>query len=243
MNKPRKPFTFKQFTIHQNNASLPVTTDACLLGAIAQFENPKNILDMGTGTGLLLHFMSQKYPNATLTGIDIHSDSIECAKSNLELNHIAHKTTLINGNFFDPNVSYLNTQFDAIISNPPFFENQLKSVDLVKSKARHFDNGDMFQFFDQIDRLLSLNGTAYIMTPPTVNYSELTQKLFPRKTTLVFDSLNKSAHIQIVELTRKKENASIEKIFIRESNKSYTKEFCHIMTPYYLDRALFANHN
>jgi tRNA1Val (adenine37-N6)-methyltransferase len=241
MNKPRKPFAFKQFTIHQNGAALPVTTDACLFGALAEFDQPLNILDLGTGTGLLLHMMAQKYPNASLSGIDIHHESLECAKINIQQNNLIHKTNLIKGNFLDPNIIYPISRFDAIISNPPFFENQLKSSNAAKSKSRHFENGEMQQFFNQIDQLLTPNGTAYILLPANNETVEFTPNLLPQKIIFIHNQFNKSAHLKVIELTRKKHLANIEHFFIRNPNNLYSDHFHQIMSPFYLEQALTLN--
>lgn len=240
MSKQRKPFTFKQFTIHQNGASLPVTTDACLFGALADFENPKHILDLGTGTGLLLHFMAQKYPKATLTGIDINPESLECARENLQHNNFMNRTTLIHSDFLNPQNPYPVSQFDSIISNPPFFENQLKSIDPIESKSKHFNIGEMQQFFDKIDQLLSPDGSAFVLLPLRVNISEFTN-LNPRRTVLIYAGRNKSAHLQVIELVRRKEPLDFENLFIRETDGQYTERFCQIMSPFYLDQALNVN--
>lgn len=238
MKSQRKPFAFKKFTIHQVGASLPVTTDACLFGALAEFENPQHILDLGTGTGLLLHFMAQKYPSATLTGIDINPDSIKIASENLEFNNLSQNSTLINGDFLNPNNAYPVTQFDAIISNPPFFENQLKSTNLAVSKSRHFDIGEMQQLFQKIEQLLTPDGTVYVLLPSQINISKLTTKLQLRRAVLIYARLDKSAHLQILGLKRQKEPLDFETLFIRETNGQYTERFRQIMSPFYLEQAL-----
>ena len=46
-------FQFKQFTIHQDQCAMKVSTDACILGAWVPVEQAENILDIGAGTGLL----------------------------------------------------------------------------------------------------------------------------------------------------------------------------------------------
>ena len=45
-------FRFKQFSIAQDKCAMKVGTDGTLLGAWAKADNPKHILDIGTGTGL-----------------------------------------------------------------------------------------------------------------------------------------------------------------------------------------------
>lgn len=241
MNKPRKPFAFKKFTINQNGAALPVTTDACVFGALVEFNQPKNILDLGTGTGLLLHFMAQKYPNATLTGIDIHPESLECAKTNTKQNNLTNNINLIEGDFLDPNTSYPTTNFDAIISNPPFFENQLKSTEPTKSKSRHFENGQMNQFFNKIDELLSPDGTAFILLPASQDVLNFNPNLYLKNTIYIHTQPSKPPHLKVVELTKQIQSPQFENFYLRNQNNQYTEEFCRIMSPFYLEQALTVN--
>ena len=53
-------FQFKQFRVEQANCATKVTLDACLLGAMAEVEQAKKILDIGTGTGLLSLMTAQR---------------------------------------------------------------------------------------------------------------------------------------------------------------------------------------
>ena len=46
-------FRFKQFTVRQDRTAMKVGTDGVLLGAWAEVEGAQNILDIGTGTGLI----------------------------------------------------------------------------------------------------------------------------------------------------------------------------------------------
>ncbi|MGB0924997.1 MAG: tRNA (adenosine(37)-N6)-methyltransferase TrmM, partial [Pseudoalteromonas shioyasakiensis] len=45
-------FVFKQFTVTQTRTAMKVSTDGILLGAWADINKAKRILDIGTGTGL-----------------------------------------------------------------------------------------------------------------------------------------------------------------------------------------------
>ena len=56
-------FHFKKFSIRQDKTAMKVGTDSILLGAWLKMEDQYNeILDVGTGTGLLALMMAQKNP-------------------------------------------------------------------------------------------------------------------------------------------------------------------------------------
>ena len=54
-------FKFKQFSIEQDKCAMKVGTDGILLGAWTKAKNPQNILDIGTGTGLIAMMMAQRF--------------------------------------------------------------------------------------------------------------------------------------------------------------------------------------
>ena len=57
---------------------MKVGTDGCLLGAWA--HGGSHVLDVGTGTGLVALMMAQRFPEATVTGIDIDADAVSQAE-------------------------------------------------------------------------------------------------------------------------------------------------------------------
>ena len=79
-----KPFTFKQFVIQQSKEVFRVGTDGVLLGALANIENAFNILEVGTGTGLISLMLAQRNPEAQFLGIDINKNAAELTKFNFE---------------------------------------------------------------------------------------------------------------------------------------------------------------
>src|SRR5437868_5022622 len=134
---PNNYFQFKQFIIQQDNCAMKVCTDACLFGAYIANELqsiPVNtILDIGAGTGLLSLMLAQK-TTAVIDAVEIDNAAFEQAKENIAASPWKEKI-----NTYHADISTFKTgkRYEHIISNPPFFEDDLRSNDEKKNFAKH----------------------------------------------------------------------------------------------------------
>lgn len=238
--KKRNPFEFKNFTIHQEQVTLPVTTDACLFGAYCHFNNPKRILDLGTGTGLLSLIMNQKYPSAQILGIEQHQETAIQAQKNIVENNCRSNIQIVQSDMF----SYeYELTFDAIISNPPFFVNQLESDETQRNQARHFQNYNFIDFFNLINTRLEKSGIAWILLPHSalndihkyINHTDL----HVHSIVEISPNTDKNAHLIFIQLA-KSIPTQVEKksIFIRNNQNKFTTECYKILQPFYKIEAL-----
>lgn len=158
----RKPFAMKQFTVAQSEVALPVTSDACVFGALANFKNATHILDIGSGTGVLSLMMAQKFPVARIHGIDIHLPSVEQARDNARKSPFADRVSFSHDNIlaFEP-----DAPVNGIICNPPFFENHLPSSDETRRLARHAQSFTLLSLTARCARLLQPHGELLLLLP------------------------------------------------------------------------------
>ena len=77
-----KPFRFQQFEIQQNADVFRVGTDAVLLGALANVSEAKNILEVGTGTGIISLMLAQRNREANILAIDINPEAVKISQEN-----------------------------------------------------------------------------------------------------------------------------------------------------------------
>ena len=146
---------------------MKVTTDSCLFGAWTAEEvrnqnvEVRTIFDIGTGTGLLPLMISQK-SNATVDTIEIDKEAYEQAIENIKASPSANRINIIHG---DANEFLNPAQYDIIISNPPFYENELKSGNTKKNKAHHDEGLQLDGLLNIIQRNLKPGGKFYLLLP------------------------------------------------------------------------------
>lgn len=153
-------FRFKEFTILQDKCAMKVGTDGVLLGAWAR--GGKEILDIGTGTGLIALMMAQRYSNAHVTAVELDHEAAIQAWQNAESSPFANRIDIIESDIKDYAPSL---QYDCIVSNPPYFNSSLKAPDAKRSTARHTDSLSYRSLFVAVARLLRDDGEFSAIIP------------------------------------------------------------------------------
>jgi tRNA1Val (adenine37-N6)-methyltransferase len=74
-------FQFKQFGVYQDNCAMKISTDGVILGAYSG-SNPKQILEIGVGTGVVSLMMAQRFPEASFKGLEIDQEAFVQASFN-----------------------------------------------------------------------------------------------------------------------------------------------------------------
>ena len=206
----RKPFAMKQFTVVQSEVALPVTSDACVFGALADFQNATQILDIGSGTGVLSLMMAQKFPSARVQGIDIHLPSVEQARENGTNSPFADRVSFLHDNILDFEPA---TPINGIICNPPFFENHLPSSDETRRLARHAQSFTLLSLTARCARLLQPHGELLLLLPASSQnqiLAALQQHQFsPQTITTIQATPTKPPHLIAVYAIKNSPNQSV----------------------------------
>ena len=224
---------------------MKVTTDGCLFGAwlgekIRSTKNSevRNILDIGTGTGLLSLMFAQKNPETFIDAIEIDKEAYQQAKENISNSPWADRINIIHT---DVKKFSAQHQYDIIISNPPFYENELKSGNNKKNKAHHDESLLLDDLLAIIKRNLKPGGEFYLLLPYKRNEEieniiaknglAISHKTLVRQSTkhnyfrIMLTGKNKSD---------KNENFITSEIAIRNEKQEYTPAFINLLKNYYL---------
>lgn len=133
---PNDFFQFKHFRIEQAACAMKVSTDACVLGAVAAVEGATRILDVGTGTGLLALMAAQRNATARIEAVEIDAEAAAQAARNVAASPWAGRIR-VHARSLAAYAATTPTPFDHILSNPPFFRRSLRSPDAQRTAARH----------------------------------------------------------------------------------------------------------
>ena len=155
-------FRFKQFAVEQEDVAMKVGTDGVLLGAWANSDNVKRILDIGTGTGVIALQMAQRNPIAHIHAVEIDNTAAKRARANFDLSPWAERLTVEQTAVqeFAP-----AEKFDLIVSNPPYFVDSLLPPDAKRSTARHTHDLTFEELDSAVCRLLDDNGRFALILP------------------------------------------------------------------------------
>lgn len=213
---------------------MKVTSDACLLGARVEVEESQRILDIGAGTGLL-SLMAAQRSKATISAIELDQQAARQTQENFSASPWAERLSV----FQQSIQSFQDEPYDTIICNPPFFQDALKAPDQQRSMARHTDTLSFADLSDAIDRLMSLQGKAWILLPvdsseqllKTIDQSEA---LFLQRKISIRPSSKHDDHRHILVLGRDCQKVIEEAITIYSQPPEYSEQMQQLLKPYYL---------
>ncbi len=228
--------------MHQEHTAMKVCTDACLFGAWAaadaQIQSAKNILDIGSGTGLLSLMLAQQSA-AHITAIEIEDGAFNQTVSNFDLSPWKERLDVVHSSIQDYAADDKKQLFDCIIINPPFYESDLNSPDNAKNLAAHSTALPWDVLAETAASLLQDNGAWYVLVPTLRAYTmqklALNYGLQLSEECLMY---NDAKHLPIRAMLKfvKQKEATIQrnKIVIKNADQSYTTEFTNYLKDYYL---------
>jgi len=228
--------------VHQEHTAMKVCTDACLFGgwsaADVQIQAAKNILDIGSGTGLLSLMLAQQSA-AHITAIEIEDGAFEQTKTNFNLSPWKDRLDVVHSSIQDYASMNKENLFDCIITNPPFYEGDLNSPDNAKNLAAHSTALPWDDLARSAASLLQENGAWYVLVPTlrayTIQKLALNDGLQLSQECLMY---NDAKHLPIRAMLKfvKQKEATIQrdKIIIKNADQSYTNEFKNYLKDYYL---------
>lgn len=226
-------FRFKQFSVDQAGCAMKINTDGVLLGAMAGEGAPSNILDIGTGTGVIAMMLAQRFTKAEIDAVEIDEQAANTAKSNFINSPFNSRLTLYAKGFEQFFFDHPEKKYDLIISNPPFYINSLQSPGAKINLAKHAADGFFERLISTIAAQLTEQGAGWLILP--VDTAELVKNLIERhglyqkKTITIHSFKDDVAHREILAFRRNATRPVIEKFVIYAEPKVYTEMYRELL--------------
>ena len=228
-------FEFKEFKIIQGELGMRLSTDSVLLGAAVQINCPKNILDIGSGSGILSLMMAQKFKEAKITAIDIEKATFETTKLNSQNSKWADRIEAVQA---DLKKWKSEQKFDLIICNPPYFEKDTFSPSVQKQIARQNSMLSYKELALFSSKLMAKNAEFWCIVP--YNKQQKLISAFLKQNSSPFYFMNIKSHEHkpymrtVLGFSAKIKRPTIQNLCIYKAPKAYSEDFENLTKDFYL---------
>ena len=240
-----KPFKFKQFSINQDKCAMKIGTDGVLLGAWASVhENTYSILDIGAGTGVIALMLAQRSIAENIEAIELDDDAFEQCTENFEASDWADRLFCFHAGFDEFVDEYTSEEpdemelYDLIVSNPPFYTEEVSSGDLARDNARQNTSLPFDELVSGVAKLLAKQGSFATIIPfkEEKQFIQLAHKnqLYPNRITRVRGTANTEIKRSLLEFTFAKNEITTTELVIEKERNVYTQDYINLTKDFYL---------
>lgn len=185
--------------------------DAVLLADFAAAYPGRAVLDLGTGSGVVLLLLARLRPELRCgVGVEIQRELWEFARRNIEENGLAGALSAVHGDFREAQPGLPPGAFDLVVSNPPFrrLGEGRRNPDPRKEIARHEVTCTLSDVFRAAGRYLSPRGRfAMIGLPqrlPEILSCAAAAGIFPERLRFVHPYADRPANLLLFAGSRRK---------------------------------------
>ena len=236
-----KPFHFKEFSLSQDKCAMKVGTDGVLLGAWADISgNPFSILDIGAGTGLIALMLAQRSGAELIDALEIDEAAYEQCVENFENSPWNDRLFCYHASL-DEFAEEIEDTYDLIVSNPPFFTENVPSGYRQRDMARAAISLPFEELLESVSRLLSGEGSFHVILPykEEESFKEVAVKqgLFPYRITRVRGSEEKgktAVKRSLLSFSFEEKEVKIDELVIEKERHQYTEQYINLTRDFYL---------
>lgn len=227
-----KPFSFKQFNINQSEKVFRIGTDAVLLGALAGVFGKQNILEIGTGTGIISLMLAQRNSEANITAIDINPEAVGLARENFENTPFKECLKAFEKDFKTFGSS---DKFDFVVSNPPYFDANSSTKDILARQRIELDFSDLIC---NTAKILSVDGILSVIIPADerakfINLSKEHQLYLTRKID-IYGIAGGTLRRNILEFSKKSLSPKVETFIIEKAPRQFSEQYLQATKDFHL---------
>lgn len=227
-------FSLKESVLRHSNAAMKIGTDALILGAYANVETAKSILDIGTGCGIIAIMLAQR-TSAIIDAIEPDAASFSDASYNFSNSKWKERLHVF-PHRLQEFLAISDKKYDRIVSNPPFFQDDFMARKQEKICAKHVIDLSLNELIASSSLLLNKNGSLEIIIPfqkaeEAIKIAENNQ-LYPENHFILYPKENKNPHRSIFRFSFNKKVLKTETLHIRNLHGNYSNAYYNLLEDY-----------
>jgi tRNA1Val (adenine37-N6)-methyltransferase len=231
-------FFFKKFKVEDGRSTMKVGTDAVLLGVVASVASARNILEIGTGCGVISLILAQR-SQARIDAIEIDQESVIQASANAVNSPWRERINIIHNSLQDY-IRQPNEKYDLVISNPPYFSRSLKSSDKKRNISRHDDSLSFAELIEGSSELMLPGASLWVILPAKEGgkFNEIAGKygLFVHYQLKIAHKTGNDYQRVILQLKNILQERVVEQtLTIKEEDDSFTETYIELTRDFYID--------
>ena len=220
---------------------MKIGTDGVLLGAWCSLKyNTNKILDIGSGTGVISLMLAQRFNNTTIDSVEIENNAYEQSVENFERSVWADRLFCFHSTFqdFAKERKEDGETYDLIISNPPFYTDNVKNNNRARNKARSTSFLSFVELISGVSKILSNQGefTTIIPFKEEAKFIEISKQnnLFLNKICRVKGNNNSDIKRSLLTFSFYKKQLDENNLIIETSRHLYTDEYINLTKNFYI---------
>lgn len=160
------PFLRGRITVRQPKRGYRFNVDTVALASFSWVRDGERILDLGTGSGILLLLLGHFHHPGRLVGVELQETLAAMAAENLEDNGWSGRGQVLRADLRDP-AAIEPGAFDLVVSNPPYHEagRGQTSATPERALARQSFSAELPDVTSAAARALTLDGRFCVVAP------------------------------------------------------------------------------
>jgi tRNA1Val (adenine37-N6)-methyltransferase len=214
--------------------------DAVLLADFASGKPGANVMDLGTGTGVIPMLMEARNKGRHFTALEIQEKSADMANRSVLMNNLQDRIQIIQGDIKNVRQSFKASSFDIVTSNPPYINQNhgLENPNEPKNIARHEILVSLEDVISAAAYLLKPGG-SFAMVHKPFRLAEIfaylqSYRLEPKRMCLVQPYADKEPNMVLIEAVKGgKSMLKIEPtLVVYNKDGGYTEDLLTRYTPF-----------
>lgn len=198
----------KGYRILQKPGAFCFGMDAVLLADFAVVKKKEQVLDLGTGTGIIPILMQARHEDASYVGLELQPDMADMASRSVLYNHQEQSVRIVQGDLRRIRTWFPPASMDVVTANPPYMKAPagLTNQNEALTIARHEVECVLSDVTAAASDMLKFHGRFYMVHRPRRLVQILEElrrvKLEPKRMRLVHPYYNKEPNMVLIEAVR-----------------------------------------